>query len=310
MSMQRSDGKISSSVLLPAALLLALVLVLTYIGMRSKGSTPLLQDFVGNIAKKTELLSSIRANIFNSEQAEKSAVMADTDEASRDFADQSRRAADFVERDRRELEALLSSDHTDKEMKFFHDFNGCWTELRKIDQVILAFAIQNTNLKAATLSFGKGRETMSRFEHELKNLIQSAAVTDKHSRIVILASDAITAGLNILNLHAPHIIEARDERMDELEAQMRRNAETVDTSLQELAELVPGESRSSLEKAKSTYGEFMIVTAEVIRLSRENTNVKSFELSLGRKRKIAAQCDEILISLQEAVRSREFKATR
>jgi len=54
----------------------------------------------------------------------------------------------------------------------------------------------------------------------------------------------------------------------------------------------------------------MAVTAEVIRLSRENTNVKSFELSLGRKRKIAAQCDEILISLQEAVRSREFKATR
>jgi len=51
-------------------------------------------------------------------------------------------------------------------------------------------------------------------------------------------------------------------------------------------------------------------TREVIGLSRQNTNVKSFELSLGRKRKITAQCDEILSNLQEALRSKEFKATR
>jgi hypothetical protein len=41
-----------------------------------------------------------------------------------------------------------------------------------------------------------------------------------------------------------------------------------------------------------------------------NTNIRSFELSLGRKRKIAAQCDEVLTGLQEAVLDRSFKATR
>jgi hypothetical protein len=51
-------------------------------------------------------------------------------------------------------------------------------------------------------------------------------------------------------------------------------------------------------------------TAQVIDLSRQNTDIKSIELSLGRKRKISAQCGEILDSLEEAVKAREFKATR
>jgi hypothetical protein len=48
----------------------------------------------------------------------------------------------------------------------------------------------------------------------------------------------------------------------------------------------------------------------VLELSRQNTNIKSFELSLNRKRKITAQCDDIVTSLQDAVQSRIFKATR
>ncbi len=40
------------------------------------------------------------------------------------------------------------------------------------------------------------------------------------------------------------------------------------------------------------------------------TSPKSFELSMNRKRKTTAQCDEILTSLQDAVQSRSFKAMR
>jgi hypothetical protein len=310
MNTQHPHGRLSTSFLLPAGLVLVLVLVLVFMGIRYKDSSPVLQDFTGNIAKKVALLSGMRANLFNSEQAEKSAVMADTDEASLDFAEQSRRTADFVERDRLEFKSLLDRDHMDKELKLFQEFDSCWAELRKIDQVILEFAVQNTNLKAAALSFSQGREAMNRFEHALKILIHQDASGDKDSRIVILASDALAAGLRVHNLHAPHIVEARDEKMDEIEAEMRRSAETIDASLRELSELVSDENRASLQEAKAAYEEFAAVTAEVVRLSRRNTNVKSFALSLGRKRKMAAQCDEILIGLQEAVRSREFKATR
>ncbi len=98
--------------------------------------------------------------------------------------------------------------------------------------------------------------------------------------------------------------------MDEIEAEMRQDGEIVDTSLKKLADLVPEEDRASLQDARAAFDDFAAITAEIIRLSRENTNLKSFELSLGKKRKIAAQCDEALISMQEVVREREFKATR
>jgi len=306
MGRQHPYGKITVFLVVVAAL----AVVLASIVFKFKGGGPDPQDILGNTVKKMELLSGMQVNLLKSEETEKSAVMADTDEASRDFADQSRRAADLVDRDRGELESLLNRDHTDKEMKLFHEFDSCWTGLRKIDQEILEFAVQNTNIKAAALSFGKGNEAIKRFEQALKNLIHSSLPSDKCSQVVILASDALAAGLRIQSLHAPHIAAASDARMDEIEAEMRQDGEIVDASLIKLADVVPEEDRALLQDARTAYGEFAAITVEVIKLSRENTNIKSFELSLGKKRKIAAQCDETLISLQEAVRDREFKATR
>ncbi len=77
-----------------------------------------------------------------------------------------------------------------------------------------------------------------------------------------------------------------------------------------LKALVPPGKQEAYQEAKTAFNELMKVTAQLIDLSRQNTNIKSFELSLGRKRKISAQCGEILVSLEEAVKGREFKATR
>lgn len=305
MGRERSQGRINASL----AILLALALVLTLIAFLFKGG-PDLRDVLGNMIEKTRLLSEMRVNLLKSLEYEKSAVMADTDEASRDFADQSRHAADTVDQNLREFESLLNRDHTNNEMELFQEFNSCWTEVRKIDQRILDFAVQNTNLKAAAVSFGKGHETIERFDRALKNLVHSNLPSNNCSDVMRLASDALSAGWTILSLHAPHIAAASDAVMDEIETEMRHDGEIVGTSLKKLADLVSEEGRATLQDAKAAYDEFSAVTAEVIELSRENTNVKSFELSLGKKRKVAAQCDEILISLQEAVRTREFKATR
>jgi hypothetical protein len=305
-----SRGRTSASFLSAASLVLVLALVLAFIGIKYRSNGPVLQDFLGNIARKMDLLAGIRINLHRTSEAEKSAVMADTDEASQDFADRSRQSADFVERDRRQLETLMTQDHTDQEMKLFGEFTGCWDELRKVDEVILQFAVQNTNLKAAALSFTEGRKAMDRFELSLKELIHQSASSERCTFIAPLASDALAAGLKIHNLHAPHIVEPRDFKMDELESEMGQAIEIIEASLKKLTDAASEKDLALIEEAKAAYAEFSAVNAKVVRLSRQNTNVKSFELSLGNKRKIAAHCDETLVSLQEAVRSREFKATR
>jgi hypothetical protein len=38
--------------------------------------------------------------------------------------------------------------------------------------------------------------------------------------------------------------------------------------------------------------------------------VKSLEISLGQKRKVVAKCEDDLNSLQQVVRSRDFKGTK
>lgn len=301
-----SSGKTTASLVA----LFVLLVVVALIFFRLSGNTPDLQNIVGNTIKKMDLLSEMRVNLLRSEETEKSAVMADTDEASEDFAEQSRMAVESLERDRRELEALLDGDHTDQEMKLFHEFDRCWTELQKIDQEILAFAVQNTNIKAAALSFGDGNKAMKRLEQALGKLIHSPITGERCSDVIVPASDARAAGLRMQTLQAPHIIAASDALMDEIEAEMRQDNEIVEASLKKLSGLLPEGERTSLQDARTAFDDFTAITAEVVRLSRENTNIMSFGLSLGRKRKAAAQCDEVLISMQEAVRKRQFKATR
>lgn len=310
MKSQRPEGRARASFQWSAVLVLLGILVLVFIGVEHRSSGPVLQDLIGNMMEKLDLLAGMQANLRRSIEAEKSAVMADTDEASQEFAERSRQAADFVERDRRELENLLKQDHTDQEMEQFAEFNGCWSELRRIDEIILKFAVQNTNLKAAALSFTEGRRAMDRFDSSLRDLIHQSAAGDHCSLLAPIAADALAAGLKIHNLHAPHIVEARDSRMDELEAEMQRATGIIESSLEKLAESASEKERSLIEEARAAYGDFSQVNTRVVSLSRQNTNVKSFELSLGNKRKISAHCDEILLSLEKTVRSREFKATR
>jgi hypothetical protein len=80
--------------------------------------------------------------------------------------------------------------------------------------------------------------------------------------------------------------------------------------LRNLARIADRRGAIIAEKASLVFSTFMEVNKEILRLSRMNTNVKSLQLSLGRKRKVAAQCEEILNALQSAIQNRTFRATR
>jgi hypothetical protein len=269
-----------------------------------------LKDVVGIMTKKLDLVSRMRINLLKSVEAEKSAVMADTDESSQALADEAKKTTEALEKDRQDLDLLIKQDPSDQEIKLLQEFDRSWSEFRKTDQVLLEFAVKNTNLKAAQLSFIKGSEAEKAFEESLKQLVAGKPLYKDDYEIADLVFKAVVAGLKIHYLHAPHIAAANDGQMDNIEADIKRNEAVIKQALKELKPLVPHLGQPSLQKAEAAYDQLVKVTKRVIDLSRQNTNIKSFELSLGRKRKVTAQCDEILLSLQEAVRNRSFKATR
>ncbi len=306
--MQSPDGKGRSAVLWGIGISVGLLLF----GVISIYYAPPMrfEDTYKNIVKKREILSQMHANLLKSVEMEKNAVMALTDEESREFADQSLAASAVVEQNQKQLNSLIEAAPMQDERNLLIEFNNCWTRLRKLDQVILELAVENTNLKAASLSREKGAEAMQRFEHALNDVIKSYSGTPNEGRVARLIFHAITAGLKIHNLHSLHIAEASDEKMDQIETQMKTEENEASKSLDELAGIVDEKSRHVLLQAKTAFSEFMEVTAKVVKLSRQNSNIKSLELSLGKKRKVTAQCDEILAAFQEAVQSRTFKATR
>jgi hypothetical protein len=99
--------------------------------------------------------------------------------------------------------------------------------------------------------------------------------------------------------------------MDELEADMARLNAQVSEALLSLRALVDEPSTPFLDAAWAAYQDFQAINAEIVELSRQNSNLRSFALSLGQKRKTTAQCLDVLAVLQELVeQSMTYKATR
>lgn len=260
--------------------------------------------------QENELLSSMRLNLFRAAEAEKSAVLAITDEESKKFADQSQQFAQDVAKARESLTPFINRDNSIKETSLLTEFDRCWTESTKLDALLLNLAVQNTNLHATNLALTKGTETVRRLEVTLTQLADSFGPESRDTQSIRLVYQAIVASLKIHDLYTPHIQAETDEKMDKIESEIKANEKILKNALDRLAKNVIGREKDSLRNPQALYVELAQVTDEIIALSRKNTNIKSLELSLGKKRLITAQCDEVLKSLQEAAQRKEVKATR
>jgi hypothetical protein len=288
-----------------------LLSVLVFFFSRLLGPDARYETVISNTRKVIEIVSRMRINLIKSTDLEKGAVMANTDEESQDLADQSRKSADAVERDYHELTGLIDAAKIDKEMKLLKEFSDIWNNIKLIDRELLSLAVENTNIKAENLSFTAAAPVITNFERLLFKLIDIPKSDGERIQMAKSAYQAATAAMTIYSLEAPHIKEAEDEKMDELEKLMGMNEKQVRDALQNFSHITDQRGKLIFNEVLLAFSKFMEVHKEVVRLSRMNTNIKSLQLSLGRKRKVAAQCEEILNSLQDTVQNgRSFKATR
>ncbi|MFI3157577.1 MAG: MCP four helix bundle domain-containing protein [Methylococcaceae bacterium] len=294
-----------SYVFLPWILTFALLGALTVFGYYSGSYNPFEAEFI-----KADLLSTMRIHLLEAIEAEKNAVLAITDESSANFAVRARQASDEVESSRTKIEAIIHQEQVPRETEILNEFNMCWAQFRKLDETILALATQNTNLKAQKISATQGAQEMEHFEQSLNRLIHRNTNNSRCNKTVMFSYEALTAGLKIFALHKPHIEEADDQAMDKIEQSIKSYDASARKALGSLHSIADPSDSDDLNNAETAYQRFMDLTGEVLTLSRMNTNIKSAELSLGRKRLISSQCQEILATFQETVQAPQFKATR
>lgn len=259
---------------------------------------------------KVRLVQTMKSELLISAETEKSSIIANTDEEAWALAEQSQRASQQVETARMELERLTEKDG--EESKCLDDFTACWKKLNDIDRKILSRAGMNTNLKAIGLSHGPAAGEIKHMEEALDEMMDRAEGWPRHQATVIrLASRALEDAFNIYALQSPHIAETTDTGMDNIEAKMKQRDAGVIDALTRLDGLTDEAGRPLLDEARKAYRNFQVVNEKIIALSRQNSNVRSFEESIGRKREMMTMCLTMLNVLQEKIQEKAtFKATR
>jgi len=246
--------------------------------------------------RKERLISAIQQKLLESVEAEKSAVLATTDEESQALALEARHSAADINQLRGELRPLIVADGRRVEIEKLDAFDVAWAELERVDARLLALAVANTNLKAERLLSSDGAAALDRFVNEL-TVIQRTATEPEMVRTLSRASVAALRSQSLLFVHIP---SADDAEMTRLEQRMRDLNGEVDQSLASARQSGPA-WLEQLATASQAWSEYQRVASEVLRLSRENTNVISFDVSVHEKRQATKDCLSALAALSAAI---------
>ena len=234
------------------------------------------------------------------------AVMASTDDDSSAFVREADQASQIVQKDVDALKPLLAGLGYSDEGRLLEEFQQRFSAYHALDSDILGLAVENTNLKAQHLSFGSAQQAADALSEALDSLARTVPA-EAHWRVAALTATAAAAVREIQVLQAPHIAEADDAAMARIEERMKTSEAAARAALQAMAGVLSSESGSRLTAATAALDQFMTVNAEIVRLSRRNSNVRSLALSMGQKRTLTARCEETLRSLQDALAQRSLE---
>jgi hypothetical protein len=252
--------------------------------------------------------ADIRVQFTMAADAANRAVMADTDETSKDAAQEAMKARGQVERDIAALEPLLKELGYPADLQSLGEFKKQYEEYKKLDDETLNLAVENTNLKAQRLSFTTAQAAVDTFRTALGTLPPLARPGDR-PRVEALSARATASVLGIQVIQARHIAESDDQAMTKMEEQMAQADQDARRALAGLQPLVP-RGQSALADANTALNQLKTVNDEIIQLSRRNTNVRSLALSLGQKHSLRAKCEAALQTLSDSLAQHEFKATK
>lgn len=254
------------------------------------------------------LATGLQVHFTKASDASNRVVMADTDEAVGQAAAEAKQETDTVARDMERLSVLLKALHASDELELLAQFRDAFAKYRALDREVLALASASTNLKAQRLSFGPAQAAADAVRDALEPARGAGPRQDWHERA--LADEVVLAVREIQALQAPHIAESQDLVMDALEKRMAASMQAAHETLAELSAMKHPELSTAVDAANAALAHFADLNAQLVQLSRTNSNVRSLALSLGQKRVLTATCEARLRALAQLLAQRRFTATR
>ncbi len=260
------------------------------------------------LSEARRLAADLHVQFSKAVDASNRAVMADTDEASVAFASEAEQAKAAIPRDSEALEPILQTLGYSDEARLLEEFGRRFDAYRALDKTILELAVENTNLKAQRLSFGPAQQQADAFRDALAS-VRPAGEANAW-RVKALSASALADVRETQALQAPHIADLDEAVMTRIEQRIATSEASARSALESLRSLVQPASRAKVAEAAAALDRFMDVNAQVMALSRRNTNVRSLVLSLNEKPKAAEACEQTLRSLRESLAKHGYISSR
>ncbi len=260
------------------------------------------------LSEARHLAADLLVEFTKASDATNRAVMADTDAASVAFAREADLTKQTVHKDAASLRLLLAGLGYTDETRLLDTFGQQLGAYEAVDRQILDLAVENTNLKAQRLSFGAAQAEVDRFEQALDGIAVASARDAWQARA--LRASAVSAVREVQVLEAPHIAAPDDASMAGLEVRMKTQEATARSALSALSSIGGAQARPALATATDALNRFRDFNAQIIQLSRRNSNVRSLALSLDEKPRLAQPCEQTLRALSDALGHRGYPKGR
>lgn len=234
-------------------------------------------------------------------------VMAQTDADSSRLAAEAREARAKVQTDVDALKPLLESLKYSDESARLASFEKDFAEYVRLDDTILELAVENSNIKARALAFGRASEAADAVS---ESLMKAVPPTSTDWRAKALVYEALAAMRELQMLQAPHIEERGEPAMDTMEVRMAAASARVAAALGALKGASQGSARAAAATAEAGFATFMELHKRILELSRRNTNVRSLALVMEEKGQHTSACERGLQSLADALGTRTTAASR
>jgi hypothetical protein len=261
------------------------------------------------INESRRLTGDAIAQLDRAAEASNRAVMVPNGEAAQAAGKEAERARKLLEHDLDLIEALLHELNYSEELTLVRRVRDALAAYEAQEVSILALAREKTNRKALELSFGEGAQAADAFRQALSQL--SATAKGKTAAAVqLLCANAALGVREMQLLEAPHILEGEDEIMEQLEQRMEGPLAETRRAMAALATNPTPDARPLIDPANAALTHFLELHADVLALSRRNTDVQALALSLEQKRTFQSSCQEALAALNDAMEHRAHPATR
>jgi len=264
---------------------------------------------LAQLSQAQHLAGDLLAEFTRAADAANRAVMSESDAQSVTYAHEAEAAKQTVRKDIDALKPLLQDARYANEARLLQEFVTRFAEYEALDRRVLDLAVENTNLQAQRLSFGPAQAAADAFRDALGAAVPTAPAKDTW-RVKAVAATAVAAVREIQALQAPHIADAEDANMAGLEQRMAAAEKAARSDLATLQTLVAPAARPRIADATSALDRFMGLNAQIVALSRRNTNVRSLALSLDQKRKLIGPCEESLRALRDGLSKHGYPVGR